>query len=87
MEKERFILNSKNAAALSVSPEDADRLLALDQGEAALLYVYILRRGGAGAKRNCQQKAPGEGHRFFHHPHLYLPNIFFTSASFSLMGN
>ena len=46
MEKERFILNSKNAAALSVSPEDADRLLALDQGEAALLYVYILRRGG-----------------------------------------
>lgn len=46
MENERFILNSKNTAALSISPEDADRLLALDRGEAALLYIYILRRGG-----------------------------------------
>ncbi len=41
-----FILNSKNASSLSVSADDADRLLALDQGEAALLYIYILRHGG-----------------------------------------
>ena len=46
MENDRFILNSKNASSLSISADDADRLLALDKGEAALLYLYILRCGG-----------------------------------------
>lgn len=46
MDNNRFVLNSKNASSLSVPADDADRLLALGDGEAALLYVYLLRCGG-----------------------------------------
>ena len=46
MDNNRFVLNSKNVPSLSVPTGDADRLLALGDGEAALLYFYVLRSGG-----------------------------------------
>ena len=45
MEEKRYRLSGP--AALSVPLADADRLLALGDGECALLYLYILRCGGA----------------------------------------
>lgn len=45
MEEKRFVLPA--AEPVSVAPADADRLIAKGDGNAALLYLYILRQGGA----------------------------------------
>lgn len=68
MEEKRYRLSGP--AALSVPLADADRLLALGDGECALLYLYILRCGGAlslgaaarpwaGRKRTWGRRRPG----------------------------
>jgi len=44
MDEKRYRLHA--GGALSISSQDADRLLALHDGEGALLYLYILRAGG-----------------------------------------
>ena len=45
MEEKRYHLQT--ATPLSIPVADADRLLALGDGECALLYLYILRTGGS----------------------------------------
>ena len=47
---ERYILNQE--ATLSIPGDAADRLLSLRSGDAALLYLYLLRHGG-----ECDPKA------------------------------
>ena len=47
MEEKNDHLNIRSAPALSIPPEDAEKLLALNDGDAALLYLCILRSGGA----------------------------------------
>ena len=41
---EEYVLS--NPAPITIRMEDADRLLSLGSGDAALLYIYILRNGG-----------------------------------------
>ena len=44
MDEKRYRL--PGAPVFSVPAADAERLVALGDGEAALLYIYILQRGG-----------------------------------------
>ena len=46
MEERNDHLNIRSAPALNISPEDAEKLIALNDGDAALLYLCILRSGG-----------------------------------------
>lgn len=46
MDEKKYMLNI-HTAALTVPADHAEKLLALLDGEAALLYLYILRSGGA----------------------------------------
>ena len=46
MDEKKYKLNL-HTAALSLPAEHAEKLLSLGDGEAALLYLYILRSGGS----------------------------------------
>ena len=45
---------------LAMTGQAADRLLKLDSGDAALLYLHLLRRGGLGRERIEAVLGPGK---------------------------
>ena len=55
---EEYVLS--NPAPITIRVEDADRLLSLGSGDAALLYIYILRNGGRLDRERAERELKGK---------------------------